>query len=263
MDDTFWFKAESGKGTTWGTNFIRILPPHVNMQGCFYHSVPVHFGVGPGNQNMPCPRKGLNQDCPVCTFAFGLKNDGKDEEFKSMMPSWQAYMNVVVLNDDGTPKEDPPKIRIWSVSRKVLDMLIDELESTGDFTDLVKGYDVCVKRKGERFDTEWRIKLNPKPSAVTYLEAVEDLQDLTAISPYRDAQSMHLALTAGPAGEGGDPWKPEAPRPSEPEVKSADEAKSAGWADDPDEDGDNEGKPAPAKSREEARAALRAATGKK
>jgi len=149
MEDTFWFKAESGKGNAWGKNYLRILPAHISMDGCFYWAVPIHFKIGPGQQNLPCPRRSFNQPCPVCQRGFDLRSNGQEDEFRALMPSWQAYLNVVILNENGTPKEDPPRVRVWSVSRKVLDMLLNDYEETGDFTDLGKGRDIEVPG-GER-----------------------------------------------------------------------------------------------------------------
>lgn len=240
MDDTFWFKAESGKGNTWGRNFLRILPPHASMDGTFYFGVPMHFRVGPGQQQLACPRRAnLTNRCPICDFGFALRKEGKEEEFKQTMPTWQAYMNVIVLNEDGTPKETPPRVRTWSASKKVLDMLLDELESTGDFTDLEEGYDICVSRKGEMFATEYRIKLNPKgPTPVTYPEAVAELRDLRQISPFLSTEALQKALEAPVAG--ADPWAPSEKQvtagATDPEVRTAAEAKSA-WGDPEDDEG--------------------------
>lgn len=203
MEDTFWFKTESGKGNTWGKNYLRILPPHTNMDGCFYWGVPIHFKVGPGQQNLPCPRRAFQQPCPVCQHGFDLRSGGKEEEFKRLMPSWQAYLNVVILNEDGTPKEDPPRVRVWSVSRKVLDMLLNDYEETGDFTDLEKGRDVEVRRRGELFETEHRIKVASKPTKFEH-PVVSELRDLQTVSPYVDQATLLQALE-GPVG-GGDPW---------------------------------------------------------
>lgn len=237
MEDTFWFKAKSGQGKTWGKNYLRVLPGHIKMDGLFFWSVPIHFGVGPGGQNLPCPRRLFNQPCPVCDRSWQLKKEGKEQESRDHWSSWQAYMNVIELKEDGTPAEDPPRIRVWSVSKKVLDMLLDELNETGDFTDLATGRDVEVRRRGEKFETEYRIKLAPQPSAITYLEALKDLRDLTTVSPYVDAATLQKALDA-PATGGGDPWAPEAALPSG-EAKEADEIRQGGqrWGgDEPEEE---------------------------
>jgi hypothetical protein len=203
MEDTFWFRAPSGQGKTWGKSYVRILPAHTNMDGVFYWGVPIHFRIGPGQQILPCPRKAFNQPCPICQAGFTKRTEGKEEEFRSLMPSWQAYMNVVVLNEDGTPAEDPPRVRVWTLSRKWLDQILDEADEVEGFTDLDTGRDVAIRRRGEEFSTEYRIKLASEPSKFDNPVA-EELRDLQTISPYVDQATLALALEA-PAG-GGDPW---------------------------------------------------------
>lgn len=206
MEDTFWFKAPSGKGNAWGKSYVRALPAHANMDGCFYWGVPIHFDVGPGQQNLPCPRRAFNQPCPVCHRGFDVRKTGDENAFKDLMPSWQAYINVVVLNEDGTPAEDPPRVRTWSVSRKVLDMLLNDMEETGDFTNLETGRDIEIRRRGEKYETEYRIKVAPEPTKFDH-PVVSELRDLQLVSPYVDAETLLKALDA-PAG-GGDPWASE------------------------------------------------------
>ena len=69
MEDTLWFKPESGKGNTWGKDYVRIFPPHLSMDGVFYWGIPLHFGLGPGKQILPCPRRGFQQACAACAVS--------------------------------------------------------------------------------------------------------------------------------------------------------------------------------------------------
>jgi hypothetical protein len=207
MEATFWFKAPSGQGKTWGTSYVRILPAHINMGGCFYWAVPIHFRIGPGKQILPCPRNAFNRPCPICQRGFDVRGKVSDEEFRSYMPSWQAYMNVVLLNEDGSPAEDPARVRLWSLSRPWLDQILEEADQIENFTDLAEGRDVRVKRRGEGYKTEYRIKLDPEPSKFDH-PVVSELRDLQTISPYVDQETLLQALDA-PAGGGGDPWASE------------------------------------------------------
>lgn len=256
MEDTFWFKAKSGEGKLWGKSYLRVLPAHKNMDGLFFWSVPIHFRVGPGDQKLPCLRRAHNLPCPVCARSWELKNEGKDEDSRKHWSSWQAYMNVIELNEDGRPVDDPPRVRVWSISKKWLDLILDEREETGagDFTDLVTGRDLEVRRRGQERSTDYRMKLAPQPSAVTYVEALKDLQDLTTVSPYVDAAVLQKALDA-PATGGGDPWAPEAALPSG-EAKEADEIRQGGqrWGAD---DAEEEASPAASNADEQAAAKAR------
>jgi hypothetical protein len=230
MDDTAWWKPESGQGKTWGSNYVRVLPPHTNAENVFYYPIPIHYSVGPGKQILPCPRRAKTGTCPVCIEGFRLRGEGQEEAFKKLMPSMQAYMNVIALNKDGTPKDNPPRVRTWSCSRKVLDWLIEEFEENGDFTNLKTGKDIEVRRKGELLETEWRIKFAKTGSAVDYVEAVEEgLRDLTVISPYVSGEILAKAMEA-PALPSADPWQKAPPTAAlqEAEVKQPDEDRFGG-----------------------------------
>ena len=234
MEDTFWFTPEGGKGNTWGKQFVRIFPPHLSMDGSFFWGTPIHFKVGPGQQNLPCPRRAFEQRCPICEKGFELRNKGQEDAFKSLMPSWQGYMNIVTLNEDGTATEDPPRLRVWSTNRKVIDMLMDEMEEHGDFTDLEKGRDVEIRRRGERFKTEYKIRLAAKASKTPFAELVSDLRDLSKVSPYVSQEVLALALEGGTA-EGGDPWKPDGALGSG-QAKEPDQIQTAADRFGPDDD---------------------------
>ncbi len=244
MENTFWFRAPSGQGKTWGSSYARVLPAHMNMGGCFYWGVPIHFDVGPGKQIFPCPRNAFNRPCPVCQRGFAVRGKVSDEEFQSYMPSWQAYMNVVVLNQHGTPAEDPPRIRVWSLSKKWLDQILDEADQVDDFTDLATGRDVEIRRRGERYKTEYRIKLASESSEFD-CPIVRELRDLQTVSPYVDQATMLQALEA-PAG-GGDPWAPPSERlPSGGAVEADEITQGSGsrFGPEPEEDGEDPEPPA-------------------
>lgn len=219
MDDTFWFTPESGQGKTWGENHVRVLPPHVTADGLFYFGVPIHFKVGPGQQNYPCPRRAKIGDCPICIAGFKIREEGNEDAFKKLMPSMQAYMNVIPLNVDGTPKGDQARIRTWSVSRKILDQLILEFETNGDFTGVKDGKDIRVMRRGQMFDTEYRIDFAKVSSLSDDTIAIveEEIRDLRQVSPFVDSAVLEKALLGG----GGDPFKTPAvgAGPKTPEVQ--------------------------------------------
>lgn len=204
MDDTFWFTPESGQGKTWGENHVRVLPPHVTADGLFYFGVPIHFKVGAGQQSYPCPRRAKIGDCPICIAGFKLREEGKEDAFKDLMPSMQAYMNVIPLNNDGTPKGDQARIKTWSVSRKILDQLILEFETNGDFTSVKDGKDIRVMRRGQRFETEWRIDFAKVSSLSDETIAIveDEIRDLRQVSPFVTTEVLQKALTGG----GSDPW---------------------------------------------------------
>lgn len=197
MDATLWWKPQSGDGNRWGDNFIRILPAHTNMEGNFYFGIPMHFGVGPNNAIVPCPRQGHGEPCPICVEGFALRDAGKEEEGNRMLPNWAGYMNVVVLGQDGEPEGKDPKVRVYSANRAVLDELLDIIEQKyGDITSLETGHNINIRRKGEKFKTKYQVAAATEPSAFDHAELVESLHDLGKISPYRSFDTLK-GLMAG------------------------------------------------------------------
>ena len=195
MQSTLWWKPDSGEAKTWGDNFIRILPPHINMEGKFYLPVPLHFRVGPGNAIVPCLRQGLGQICPVCVAAFGLRDSGKEEEGNRMLPNWAGYMNVVELDKKGQPAGKEPKVRVYSAPSQVLDELLEIMEqSLGDITHRETGHNVNIRKRvignDPKKHTRYQVVAATEPSAFDHPELVESLIDVTKISPYRSADVL-------------------------------------------------------------------------
>jgi hypothetical protein len=192
MDETLWWKPKSGEGKNWGENFIRALPPHVNMEGKFYFGVPLHFDVGPAKAVVPCPRKAFGELCPICVKGFDLMNSGKEELGKDMLPSWQAYINVVVLDANGQPEGTEPKVRVYGANRQVLDEILDIMEQKfGDITNLETGHNIIIRKRGSgRKGTKYQVAAADEPSAFDHPELVASLHDLTKISPYRSADVL-------------------------------------------------------------------------
>lgn len=217
MDETLWWKPESGEGNRWKDNFIRILPPHINMEGKFYLGLPLHFDIGPTKAVVPCPRKGLQSPCPLCAEGFRLRDDGKEQEGNDLLPSWQGYMNVVLLDDSGAPAGKDPKVRVLSASRAILDELLDMMEQKlGDITHLETGHNINIRRKGEKFKTKYQVGAATDSSAFDYPELVAGLHDLTKISPYRPFEVL-AGLLEGEARK--DPFAPvEAPAEERPAI---------------------------------------------
>ncbi len=197
MDEMLWWKPKAGEGNRWKDNPIRILPPHRAMEGKLYWGIPLHFGVGPGNAVIPCPRKAFNQRCPICDEGFKLLNEGKREDGLDNLPTWAGYMNVVPLNEDGTPEGDNPKVRVWSASRGIIDDIIDILETLGDFTDPAKGHDINVRRRGtSKKNTKYQTAAATEPTAFDYPELLSEIHNLVQLSPYWEVPKMIEAMSA-------------------------------------------------------------------
>ncbi len=238
MDDQTWWKPQSGAGNRWGDNFARIMPPHISLGGKMYLGVPLHFGVGPNQIIMPCPRKAFQQPCPVCVAGFALRNQGQEEAGNELLPTWIGYMCVISIDENGDPIGDDPKIRIWSASRGIIDDLLAALDELGDLTDLEKGFDINVRKRGSgKTGTKYQTIVATKPSKFPMPELADGIQDLTKVSPYLPVEVMQAALE----GTGADPMQPKLAAGESPVEASASEpSKPSRFAEPPDEEEEEE-----------------------
>ncbi len=205
MDDQTWWKPQSGAGNRWGDNYVRIMPPHTALGGKLYFGVPLHFSVGSNQVHMPCPRKAFQQPCPVCVAGFALRSQGQEEAGNELLPTWIGYMCVIAIDENGDPLGDDPKIKTWSASRGIIDDLLSALDELGDLTDLEKGFDINVRKRGSgKTGTKYQTIVATEPSRFPKPELADGVQDLTKVSPYLTVEVMQAALE----GTGADPMLP-------------------------------------------------------
>lgn len=202
-----------------GDTLVRILPPHRAMQNKdtgaapFYHHVSLHFKVGPNKRVVVCPRKmtGGALHCPVCDFAFQLKDGGQDRAGNDLLPGWQAYMNVLVIDPKtGEPvrnKAGELEVFVWSAGRGTLDKIFGQVERREkklkkaiDITDPDEGFVLEVGRKGtEKEDTKYEVFLADEPSSI--MDYVDEwgpgLVDVTQLNTLRPAEELRTLLTGG------------------------------------------------------------------
>lgn len=266
MDASLWWRPQPGEGKLWGSNFLRVLPPHKNMEGKFYFGIPLHFDVGPTKAVVPCLRQGHGLPCPLCIAGFALRDQGKDEEGNRLLPSWIGYMNVVLLDENGVPAGKDPAVRVFSANRKILDDLLEIMEQKyGDITHLETGRNINIERKGLKFKTQWRVSAATEESAFDYPDLVGTLHDLGTLSPYRPAEVL-AGLLEAPAGR-KDPFAG-APAEDKPAISGpVQQPGGMKFESPPDDDSDAaqdqmraadaEADKQPAPTQEEAQAALR------
>lgn len=258
MDDQTWWKPEAGKGNRWGDNYVRVMPPHPALKGKLYFGVPMHFSIGPNRVHVPCPRKAFQDVCPLCIAGFELRNKGQDEAGNDLLPTWVGYMCVIPIDEQGDPIGNDPKIRIWSASRGIIDDLLSILEEQGDFTDLEKGFDINIRRKGPggKEGTKYQTTAKTEASAFPMPELAEGVQDLSLVSQFnKSTEELAALLTGAPSSE--DPMLPKAQEPIEAESKQVEEPKGGGFPPPPP---DEEEEPADTPSdtqRSEAQKALK------
>ena len=145
------FKAKEGK------NYIRILPP-LNDSGLFYYEAMVHYGFKKKGKSITVGFQG--DDSPIMKFLKEMEEDGKEGEklARRLAPRTKFYANVV--------DRASGKIVIWAFSRKTLSTILSAMADpdVGDITDPEKGHDVVVERRGQKLETEYEIRVRPKPS---------------------------------------------------------------------------------------------------
>jgi hypothetical protein len=244
------FKPEAGQGGRYGDNWIRVLPPRDDADtDSFFKWMAVHFI---GKSPVICLRKMYDEACPACAQA----QSGNDRKG----PRWYAVMNVVVLNDEGDPKED--LVRIWPAPRTVLDDLMGEITKLPadqqDITDPETGRPVLVRRKGTgQTDTRYQIALAQGPFSFEATHLLDTMHDLSASYELVDAEKMLALLTGGSdpfegSGNGGRP-RLQAARPIDDDVVEGEVVPEAG-----EEAPAPAPKPAVKEEEAQAKAALRA-----
>jgi hypothetical protein len=252
QDAQFW-KPRAGNGS-FEANFVRILPPHDKMEGKLFQPVALHWM--PDRTAYICPRRMMGGNCPLCQKGFEINKLGDKEGARKFWPNWAAYMNVLVLNKDGTLADE--KVKLWSANRDVTDLLLELVQEVGDFTDVDEGRNLMVKAKKTSeggFDKyDYIIQVSPKQTALPRPEVLEELHDPTTVNPLLSAPDMqrlvHM-LIEGPGAERADPlalpaaseqpadeWEEPAQPPASSEV-STDGNSGDEWGSDPASPGED------------------------
>lgn len=187
--------------------WLRILPPREDHPNdTFFLAVPLHYEVGRNKAIVPCLLKLRGAYCPVCEYNSQVaKRTGKESENATT----RCLMNVVVLDEEGNPQEE--KVNVWTAPQRAVTDLLDEMadlpEKQQDITDLKKGRDIWIKRRGSgKNKTTWKAGLHDEASAFPMPELAEQAFDLSKIFPERDEETMINLLTGGSA-RGEDPWE--------------------------------------------------------
>jgi hypothetical protein len=207
-----------------GATYMRVCPPHKGMidpvtgKPQWFTPVCLHFGVGPGGKGVvPCPRRMANGFCPVCEFAFDLRNKGREREGNKLLPSWQGYVNVIVFDKSGEPvrnKAGEIEVKVWSASRKTLDKVfaaVDNYEQEHDMgantlniADPKKGLTVKLVREGTGMeDTSYQVFVLKAIDIMPFVdEWDEKLTNCAVLSPVQSSEQLKLLMS----GEGDDPY---------------------------------------------------------
>lgn len=144
-----------------GENAIRILPAYmawiddkklVKRWGDSWGiEIWVHYSVGPDNSSYLCPKKMLDEDCPICDARVGLDA----EAAKKMAPGKRV---LAYLIDRNNPKDGP---LLWAMPAFKVEKEIASRSThkkTGDviqITDPEEGFDVTFTKEGKEDRTNY------------------------------------------------------------------------------------------------------------
>lgn len=140
-----------------GENNIRIVP---TPDGDPFKEKYFHYNVAQGG--FLCPKKNFGEECPVCSFATGLWNEGTEESKKMAKGLFakQRFFSPVLVRG-----EEAEGVRVWGYGKqayeKLLTIVLDP--DYGDVTDPEEGNDLKImygKPAGASFP---RTDIRPRP----------------------------------------------------------------------------------------------------
>ncbi len=257
------------------SNLRRICPMRPGWEYPF-QVVPVHFGVGPTNRTLGCPRVAKLGDCPLCNLGFDMIRAGDKEGGKDMLSKIRVYLNVVRLNNDGDLAEE--KVFLLSLSQTQFfggqesdedEILANVFEQVGDISHIETGRNIDFRAKQvKRGKFEFnRVKYAVVPDATPFpgsLELLETINDLPNVITFVDGPAMvdiyeGKALSASLLAPGNAPEilprETETEETTPPPFVKATPVKKGGFAAQPDEPEEAETEPAPTKEAETTTAA--------
>ncbi len=197
--------ALSGNKDIWkpdpGVHFVRLIEPIGEMGTNFFTGYALHWGFG---DPVPCPRRMFGAVCPICLQGQRLP----EAEAQKYWPGMSAYMNILLVDEDGDPVPDAEgeaQVKVWRVGKDTLNKIFNAIERESpsvddliDITDSETGTDLRVKRTGKtKDDTDWDISCaRHGPSSIEeYRDAWEPkVKDMTTYVAIRSAEDLGLLL---------------------------------------------------------------------
>jgi len=177
------------------TNFIRIISPKFSKYPAdklpFYgKEIFIHTGIGPDGRTFVCPKRMLNQRCPICEYADTIRaQNANDDRLKELWPSRRYFFFIYNVQDAETEKLglhwfDSPV----SVKDNVISLSKDR--RTGDFIDVsdpLTGKDIEFERVGKGMTTKYegfKLMDNSPPPQEWYNNAPDDFEEFIMYPTY-------------------------------------------------------------------------------
>jgi hypothetical protein len=217
---------------------VRILPPHVNMQGNWFVRMRTHFSLGP-NQNVAAPcLEPYGQPCPACQWVDTLYQRGRAETD----PGRRQQYNALAYNQKSSVRfmvnvidmaEPLRGVQRWAMGQtlyeRVRTAFFDDAKNWRDITHPQNGRDVILevstkpKTKYRQYDV---VRAAEQPTPLVNMQLLFQIADLSefvyqptldeAVGALQGKKIERNKRTALPGGVGGQPALPPAPIPSAP-----------------------------------------------
>jgi hypothetical protein len=204
------------------------MPPWVEDKevslhaGQIWREMYIHYGTEDNKYSFACPVRcpeKVEETDPICAHVKGLyatKNPEDAELAKELRAKQRLFSSVVDLDDQVYTDRDvsnwvelrgdqpfpfkvgDTKIQLYSYGYTVFNQLLDILTDGVDISDLNKGFDVFLTRKGKgKQDTEYNLRLNPQgPTSFKFVGNITELNpNLDLLMPFADLERMQNVLT--------------------------------------------------------------------
>lgn len=176
---------------TEGANVVRIIPFEHNGQVEMAVEAAMHYGIGPQERSVICPRVTVGERCPVCDLV-----EQAPDEYGDMRAKARWFFHVLDRNDEKAG------LQVLGCGSMIFGPITELLEDPDIGTDLLNvksGFDIVIMRTGSgRRGTRYSVRPRPKKSTVpSEFRTPGDLFDKVHI---RDAKRIEGML----AGEDDD-----------------------------------------------------------
>lgn len=147
-----------------GENAIRIMPPTWADANHYGYDVWLHSFIGSSGSTYICPKKTFNKPCAACEESAALKAAGEEDEAKEIAVK-QKVLYYIIDRDDRKPV---PQIMVasWNQDKEISEASkINRTNKTLYIDHADEGYDVIVKRTGQKLNTryQWLIDRESSP----------------------------------------------------------------------------------------------------
>ena len=176
LNDVTGKAGDSNRTNFWkpqdGESNIRIVP---TSDGDPFKEKWFHYNVAQGG--FLCPKKNFGDECPVCSFATKLWQEGTEDSKKMAKGLFakQRFFSPVIVR--GQEDLGP---RIYGYSKTIYEQLLNILfdPDYGDITDIMEGNDIRLTygRTAGRLYPETKIRVRPMKTAL--LEDTNAIQGL-------------------------------------------------------------------------------------